>query len=424
MNTEKFFQELTVIVGDDNLDRTAPVIASLGESSPAAAAVSPGSTGEVIAVIKAAEAAGVTLVPLGGGTEVGIGYPPRPDRPYLLLRSARLNRITDFQPDDLTVTAEPGVTLAALQQHVAARRLFLALDVPMAEQATLGGIVSAATSGFWRPTYGAPRDLLIGLRAVMAHGVEVKGGGKVVKNVAGYDVCKLFTGARGTLGFLTELTFKLRPLPEADRTLAWNAPDLEEAVRLGLELHQAQLAPTFLVATSEPDGIPRLVIGLQGIAVRVEWQVNEFGRRVSAARWNSLPNVLPPAELTALRDRLAAATLSPGAFALRAAVLPSQLPAFVHALAAMPELRATVHCASGIVSLAADNVTADRVRQLKALFPKDANVVWMRLDAALAAQEKIALFGETRPEFALHRALKKSLDPLDTFSPGRFLGNL
>ena len=423
MTTDKLFQQLAAIVGGDNLDQTAPSNNLLSASTPAAAAVSPGTTAEVVAVVLAAEAAGVSLLPCGGGTEVGAGYPPRPDRPYLLLRSSRLDRITDFQPDDLTVTVEPGVTLAALQQHVATRRLFLALDVPLAEQATFGGIVSAATSGFWRPSYGSPRDLLIGLRAVMAGGVEVKGGGKVVKNVAGYDVCKLFTGARGTLGFLTELTFKLRPLPEADRTLAWNAPDLAEAVRLGLELHHAQLAPTFVVATSEPDGAPRLVIGLQGVAIRVEWQVNEFGRRVSAARWNSLPNVLPPADLTALRDRLAGSG-PPESLALRVAMMPSQLPDFVSGLADLPQIRATVHCASGIVSLTANDASSDTVRRVTRLLPKDGNVVWTRLDAGLAEQENVSLFGESRSEFGLHRALKKALDPADTFSPGRFLGKL
>jgi glycolate oxidase FAD binding subunit len=423
VNTDKLLQQLTALVGEEHLDRapSLPAIAALG--CPPLACLAPATTEAVIEIVQAAEAEGVALLPCGGATEIGTGYPLPPERPYLLLSSSRLNRITDFQPDDLTVTAEPGVTLSALQQVVASRRLFLALDVPMADQATLGGIVSAATSGFWRPSYGAPRDLLIGLQAVMTAGVKVKGGGKVVKNVAGYDVCKLFTGARGTMGFLTELTFKLRPLPEADRTLSWNAPDLEEAIRLGLELHQAQLAPTFLVATNEPDGLPRLLVGLQGVSVRVDWQVNEFSRRVSAARWHSLPNVVPPPELNALRDRLAA-TGPTASFALRVAMLPTQLPGFVAALTALPEIRATVHCASGIVSLSANEITVATVRKVKTLLPKEANIVWTRLDPALAEQEDIALFGETRGEFALHRALKKSLDPRDTFSPGRFLGKL
>lgn len=422
MNTDKLLPQLAAIVGDEHLDRAAPESPLFTAASAPLATLSPASTEEVVAIVRAAEAEGIALIPCGGGTEIGTGYPPA-DRPYLLVRSTRMNRITDFQPDDLTVTAEPGVTLAALQQHVASRRLFLALDVPLADQATLGGIVSTGASGFWRPTYGAPRDLVIGLRGVMADGVEVKGGGKVVKNVAGYDLCKLFTGARGTMGFLTELTFKLRPLPEADRTLAWNAPSLGEAVHLGLELQQAQLASTFLVATTQPEGTPRLIVGLQGVAARVDWQVNEFSRRVSEMRWNTLQYLVSPLELTALRDRLAA-TGAAGSLALRAAMLPSQLPACIAALAALPEIRATVHCASGIVSLAANDVGADTVRKVKTLLPKDANVVWTRLDAELGAQEQIALFGETRAEFRLHQALKKSLDPHATFSPGRFLGKL
>ncbi len=423
VNTDKLFQQLRAICGPQNLHTDSTLTAQVSLTTPAIAFITPGSTPEVIATIQAAEAAGIAVIPWGGATEGGAGYPPSIDRPYLLLSSSRLNNITDFQPDDLTVTAEPGVTLAALQQHIASRRLFLALDVPMAERATLGGIVSAATSGFWRPAYGSPRDLVIGMRAVMTGGVEVKGGGKVVKNVAGYDLCKLFTGARGTLGFLTELTFKLRPLPESDRTLAWNAPDLGEAVRLGLELHQAQLASTFLVVTNEPEGSPRLVIGLQGGSVRVDWQVNEFGRRVSAARWNSLPNVVSPLELAVLRDTLAPSEAT-GTFGVRISLLPSQLIGFVTSLTDLPDIRVTVHCASGIVFLSAHNVSAETVRSVKTLLPKDANVVWTRLETEIAVQEKIAFFGENPAEFGLHRALKKSLDPRDTFSPGRFLGKL
>ena len=186
--------------------------------------------------------------------------------------------------DDLTVTCEPGLTLAALQTALAAKNQELALDVPCPESATLGGIVSANGSGFQRGAYGSARDLLLGVRAVMAGGVAVAGGGRVVKNVAGYDVCKLFTGAWGTLGIITELTLKVRAKVLSKRVMAWETADVAAGAKLGLELHHAQLAPLFLLATNEYQNQPHLIIGMEGAIERVNWQAEEFKRRLAAGR--------------------------------------------------------------------------------------------------------------------------------------------
>ena len=175
-----------------------------------AALVEPNETAVITEIVLAAENGGAAIVPMGGGTKRFTGAPPKANKPYLLLRLTARNRILAYEPDDLTVTCEPGLTLAALQTELAAQNQELALDVPCPESATLGGIVSANGSGFQRGAYGAARDLLLGVRAVMAGGVAVAGGGRVVKNVAGYDVCKLFTGAWGTLGIITEITLKVR----------------------------------------------------------------------------------------------------------------------------------------------------------------------------------------------------------------------
>ena len=197
--------------------------------------ISPATVEQIATVLSLLEAEGAAIVPVGGGTQVHVGYPPAQDRPVFMVRTTRLNRVLDFQPDDMTVTVEPGITLEALQKTLATHNQTLPLDVPYAPRATMGGIVSANSSGFWRPAYGTPRDLLIGVKALMTESTEVKGGGKVVKNVAGYDVCKLFTGAWGTLGILTELTFRTRPKPETERVLAWQLPDLTtgRTTRLG-----------------------------------------------------------------------------------------------------------------------------------------------------------------------------------------------
>ncbi len=430
MDREQLLSELEAVVGGDNL-RTGTEAASVyglptcWEAKPLAL-VTPGSAAEIAEVVRAAERAGAALLPYGGGTQVQTGYPPRADKPYLLLSTARLHRVLDYQPDDLTVTCEPGLTLAALQEALATRHQFLPLDVPLPERATLGGIVSTNATGFWRPAYGAPRDLGIGLRAIMTGGTEVKGGGKVVKNVAGYDVCKLFTGAWGTLGMLTEITFKVRTLPKAERALAWDAPDLTTAARVGLALHHARLAATYLLATNELDGRPRLILGLQGTAARVDWQAAEFARLAAEAGLPAAPIRLAPEQITALRNRQARNDPDTP-IAARISCLPAAVAEFVRTLETLPGLSLTAHCATGTVALAATNPVpspVNIVNLLKEALPQGANLTWIRLDGDFPGRESIALWGVPREDFRLQRALKQSLDPKNTFSPGRFLAGL
>ena len=203
MDTAPLLAELTARIGGENV--LAHAVAA-GVALPAAwahapfATLLPGSVEETADVVRLLEAAGAALIVSGGGTQIQTGYPPAGEKPYTLLLTRRLNHILDYQPEDMTVTCEPGVTLETLQRALHEQRQFLPLDAPLPQQATMGGIVSTNQSGFRRMMYGAARDLVIGVRAVMTEGAEVKGGGKVVKNVAGYDVCKLFTGAWGTAG--------------------------------------------------------------------------------------------------------------------------------------------------------------------------------------------------------------------------------
>jgi len=426
VDTQSFMAALEAAVGRENVRAGAalpPEVVKADWEGKALATVAPGSAAEVAGVVRAAEEAGAALIPFGGGTQLHTGYPPRPDRPFLLLPTARMSRLLDYQPDDMTVTCEPGMTLVALDKVLADRRQFLPLDPPLPDKATLGGIVSTNTTGFWRPAYGSPRDLLIGLRAVLTGGEEVKGGGKVVKNVAGYDVCKLFTGAWGTLGVLTELTFKVRPLPETERVLAWETPDLVTAATLGLKMHAARLAATYVLATNEPEGRPHLALGLQGTAARVEWQVLQF-TRMAVENGISAPVVeLTPDQIRDLRDRQA--RLAPDtSIAGRIACLPTDLPDLVRALEAQPYCLLTAHCATGTISLAATIRVPSLVPKVRAMLPPNANLVWTRLDKEIAGSEDADRWGARQEEFFLQEALKRALDPKGTFSPGRFLGRI
>jgi len=426
MSLKEAMTEIVKTLGAEHLAPGLPEETAVAELNwKPQGVLSPDSVAQTTAILSLLEAEGAAVVPVGGGTQIHVGYPPTADRPVFMVRTTRLNRVLDFQPDDMTVTVEPGVTLDALQQTLAVRNQYLPLDVPYSNRATLGGIVSANTSGFWRPAYGTPRDLLIGVRALMTGSVEIKGGGKVVKNVAGYDVCKLFTGAWGTLGILTELTFRTRPKPETERVLAWQLPDLATAARLGLELHHAQLAPIFITVTNELTTKPNLLVGLQGDAARVQWQADEFARRLRMAGIAGEPVAVEPLQFRTLRNGQARAT-NYTTIAAQVSCLPSDLPAFVaqlDALLSFPRLRITAHSATGILALGAIEVPRGTLQQFLALFPKPSRVQWIDLTENPDNLD-LPLWGEEQGDAFLHRSLKQTLDPQNTFSPGRFYGQI
>ena len=175
------------------------------------AAVRPENRDAISQVMEWAARAGAAVAPWGGGTQRGLGNVPA--RLDLALDLTRCNRLLDFQPDDLTVTVEAGITLESLQRELAQGGKYLALEGPQPAKATIGGMLATSSTGPRRFAYGPPRDWLIGIGVVAADGTESKAGGRVVKNVTGYDLNKLYTGSLGTLGIIVEASFKLSPAP-------------------------------------------------------------------------------------------------------------------------------------------------------------------------------------------------------------------
>ena len=206
------------------------------------AVVLPGSKEEVAAVLAVAGEAEIPVTPWGGGTKMGIGSPPA--RPGLVLSLRRLDRLLEHEPGDLTATAQAGMGLTAFQAALGARGQWLSLDPPYADRATLGGILATSAAGPRRHLYGTARDLLIGLTLVLADGAVVRGGGKVVKNVAGYDLPKLAIGSFGTLGVIVDATFKLRPRPEADRLAVIGFERLKDAGQAARAVMGSDLIPS------------------------------------------------------------------------------------------------------------------------------------------------------------------------------------
>ena len=192
-------------------------------------------------VVGWAAAQGVSVFPRGGGTQVALGNVPA--EVGLALDLSGQDRLLDYQPNDLTVTVEGGITLGQLQRELAPGGKFLPLEAPLAETATVGGILAANTTGPLRFSYGQPRDWLIGISVVGGDGVETKAGGKVVKNVTGYDLNKLYAGSLGTLGIVVEATFKLAPLPAETAIVMASFSSLPEGIKAGGSLAGTAFAP-------------------------------------------------------------------------------------------------------------------------------------------------------------------------------------
>ncbi len=245
----------------------------------------PGTKEEVAAILLAAAEANTPVVPWGGGTKMGIGAPP--PRLGVVLMLKRMNRLLEHEPGDLTATVETGITLSALQGELGKRGQWLSLDPAHADKATLGGVLSSNAAGPRRHLYGSCRDLLIGVTVITAAGATVKGGGKVVKNVAGYDLPKLFIGAFGTLGVIVEATVKLRPRPDADRLVIARFARLKEAGAAARAVMASDLLPSALdlldgealraLGQGSGDGAA-LLMGVDGIPEQVEWQCAEVER--------------------------------------------------------------------------------------------------------------------------------------------------
>ncbi len=240
--------------------------------------IAPRTEEEVAAALAEARSASQAVIPTGGGTLLHVGEPP--SRYDLGLATGELTGIVEYNPADLTMVVRSGTTLAELDAELARRGQFLPLDPPLPERATVGGSLAANASGPWRSAYGSARDMVIGMRMALPGGEIARSGGRVVKNVAGYDLAKLFIGSYGTLGVIVEAAFKLFPRPPATRMLFFECASTDEAFRLSTRLRANGPGVLSLVVVNERyaqalglsaaavlitlGGSPRAVAGMSG----------------------------------------------------------------------------------------------------------------------------------------------------------------
>ncbi len=279
-NSRALHDELEGIVGETGILPEVRIADYTFDGYVPKTVVLPASVQEIQDVLRFAAKENLSVIPAGTGTKLGIGN--LPTKVDIVLSTTRLNSVVEYEPADLTVTVEAGIRLATLQAELAQHRQLLPLDPPYSDRCTIGGIVSANASGSLRLRHGTARNQVLGLQVVHTNGTIVKSGGKVVKNVAGYDLNKLYIGAFGTLGIVTEVTLKLSPIPVQEAILTASFENVQDAVNTGLNVVGSQMLPMFvnLLINFEAGGAidakrPTLVVGFGGDPETVAWQLEQ-----------------------------------------------------------------------------------------------------------------------------------------------------
>ena len=243
----------------------------------------------VVEAVAGAAASAAAVYPIGGGTRLGYGV--RPKQPGLGLSLARMTALVDYPARDLTVTVEAGMTVAELARRLAAQRQWLPLDVPQPDRSTLGGLIAANTFGPRRYRWGTIRDYLLGFTAVDGRGRPFSGGGRVVKNAAGYNMARLLVGSLGTLAVITQVTLMVRPIPETSALVVADLGSFDQAEQLFGSLARTKTLPSAtqwllgpawrqlpgIVSQPRP-GLGQLLVGLEGTQAEVDWMIGQLQR--------------------------------------------------------------------------------------------------------------------------------------------------
>lgn len=414
-----------------------PPIGPIGPISPVAPtieSVAPADVSAVAATVRSAFEREQAVYPVGGGTSLNCGL--RRVRPGIALSLAALNRVLDYPADDLTVTVEAGITLAELNRRLAEKRQWLPLDPPESDKATIGGIIATNASGPRRHGYGTVGDYFVGFRAIDGRGDEFRGGGKVVKNAAGYNLPRLMVGALGSLGVIVEATFLVRSLPGYWAMLIRDVPSFEQAEALLDGLGRSRAAPTIVELLAGParpncplpampaTAAARLVIGFEGGAVDVQAMLAALDEEWKLSGTDGVTSIAG-AGVASITNWLGE---SPAILQMN--VLPSRLVGLVEQLAKLlPRHPLQAHATSGEVRVyaSADDRAAfpngyaelvrNKLRPLVTAAGGHLTVLAAPEDAPLTAAD---VWGPPRAGAALMRAIRQRFDPAGILNAGRF----
>jgi len=421
MQTERgLAEDLRRIVGPDNVSEATEKDAVEGVEPDFV--VEPGSIEEISDVMKLAARGGLAVAPRGGGTKMHIGDPPR--RLDFIVSTARMNEVLEHTPGDQIVRLEAGVKLEDLQEHISGSDQMLAIDPPE-RGASIGGIVATNSSGPRRYRYGTVRDLIIGITVVLHDGTVAKAGGKVVKNVAGYDLSKLFTGSLGTLGVIANANFRLHPRPSVARTVAVEVAEPQQAQAATQAIVHSQVEAT-AIELHYGENEKQLAVLLESIPGGIDakeetayFLLKRFGevRTLSDEEADRLGPLTPPEVVDEVVLKIGAPP------AELAAVLDSVLGAAERKGLTHP--RITGHAGTGVTLVGFSGENEDGA----AGFVEEMREIWVRRggnvtlqSAPLTIKQRVSTWDNGGDYLGLVRRVKEKFDPRGGMNPGRFLG--
>ncbi|MBI2821637.1 MAG: FAD-binding oxidoreductase [Acidobacteria bacterium] len=349
----------------------------------------------------------------GNGSKWWLGNPPGAVAGCIDLTG--LNRVTEYSPGDMTVSVEAGTSLSELNAVLSEHDQVFPADPPASREATVGGIIAVGISGPLQQRYGMVRDKVLGIQVMHPDGTATRAGGRVVKNVAGYDLCKLYTGSLGTLAVVLEVTLRVFPAWRVLRSLALPASDSGQAKTMFLALRGMPVEPAGVFFLQQAGERPHLLVRVCGTASSVEDQVSRLTRRFPDAR-------IEEADMIALALDNFYRGRSP--LCLRA---ESSLDCLTQVERL---LRAEIQIEDGIVDFsssrchfAAGSATAEALGRAREELKK-LNAALIIEKAPLALKKQIDAWGSARDDLPLARRLKFSLDPQARFNPGRYVAGI
>jgi glycolate oxidase FAD binding subunit len=405
---------------------------------PLTSTVEPSSVDELVDVLAESAQRQTLVYPIGGGTSLNYGL--KPTQAGLGVTTSGLSRVIDYPARDMTITVESGITLAQLAATMLPERQWLPIDAPQPDQATLGGVIATAFNGPRRFGWGTIRDYVIGIAAVDGRGKLFHGGGRVVKNVAGYDFCKLLTGSAGTLGVIAQVTLKVKPIPAVSRLAVAAVRTPQEAEQLITVLLDSAVTPAAIewiggprwdgeeaLAEVSAGGAGRLLIGLEGTEREVAWMEQQLHSQWSAAAvpaFKTLSDVRSQMVWDQLRNFPATAG---GSVVLKLSVLPSQVTNLIERLRkAHGDISFQSHAGNGIViasfpQFRSQDVTELLFRQLHPLVVNTGGSVVVLSSTGLAERTRQVVWGPPSADAAAMRAVKQQFDPHHLLNRGRFV---
>lgn len=412
---DNFLQHAARIIGGDHIHRHASSANALTPSCT----IEPATPSELARVLALANEHHLTVAPRGAGTKSSWISTTQPAK--IVFSTRRLDRVLEHASGDLTATIEAGCTLRTLQSELQNRGQRLPLDPLWPEQATLGGIFATADSGMLRSSFGGPRDLILGVTVALADGTLARSGGKVVKNVAGYDLPKLFTGSFGTLGIITQLTLRLHPIPEATEVLHFDVEGIENLSRFIAAMTTASLYVVGVQYIATPKRSVRVSIRIEGSQEAIRSKIDRVAEAATTAGANPSSEQSPLTREDLFHEEIPFVVCRTSLLRTDLATMLASLEELSHECSLSWRFIAQ-HCGVGLLQLACNAPAAlmqatQSIRARIASLGGTASILAYSRDLVEVLTSSPA---NCQPP-ALVRRIKETFDPNGIMNPNRFL---